>query len=116
MTRLILAMFLSLSLPHLAAAHSPLLSSSPADGEAVAAAPDALKMRFKGRARLVRFTLSGEAAGDIALGRDHLMIESQTHSITLPNLAADDYQVRWRAMSADGHVIKGGLSFTIHGK
>ena len=38
MTRLILAMFFSLSLPHLAAAHSPLLSSSPADGEAVAAA------------------------------------------------------------------------------
>ena len=43
-------------------------------------------MRFKGRARLIRFTLSGEAAGDIALGGDHLMIESQTHSIRFPTL------------------------------
>lgn len=113
MTRLILALFMFLSLPHLAAAHSPLLSSSPADGAAVAAAPDAFTMRFKGMARLVRFSLSGEVAGEIALGKDHLMIESQTHSIALPDLADDDYEVRWRAMSADGHVIKGGLSFTI---
>ena len=104
-------LFLLLSLP--ASAHSPLLSSNPADGASVTAAPEAFKMRFKGMARLVRFTLSGETSGDIELGKGHLMVEAQEHTIRLPALGADGYEVRWRAMSADGHVIKGGLSFTI---
>ena len=104
-------LFLLIALP--ASAHSPLLSSSPADGASVTAAPEAFKMRFKGMARLVRFTLAGEISGDIELGKDHLMVEAQEHTIRLPVLGADGYEVRWRAMSADGHVIKGGLSFTI---
>lgn len=93
--------------------HSPLLSSSPTDGASVTALPEAFEMRFKDTARLVRFTLSGEAAGDIELGGDHLMVEAQDHRIKLPILAADAYEVRWRAMSADGHIIKGGLTFDI---
>ena len=103
--------FLLLSAP--VSAHSPLLSSSPADGASVTAVPDVFEMRFKGTARLVRFTLSGETAGDIDLGKDHLMVEAREHTVRLPVLGADAYQVRWRAMSADGHIIKGGLSFTI---
>ena len=113
MTRLILALFLLVSLPQLAAAHSPLISSSPQDGASVTTAPETVAMRFKGEARLVRFALSGKAAGEIELGKGHLMIKAQNHSIALPELAADEYEVRWRAMSADGHVIKGDLSFIV---
>lgn len=113
MTRLIFTLFLLLSGPSSVFAHSPLLSSSPEDGASVTAVPEAFEMRFKGTARLVRFTLSGEAAGEIELGKAHLMVEAQDHTVLLPQLGADAYEVRWRAMSADGHIIKGSLSFTI---
>ena len=96
-----------------AAAHSPLISSSPADGDVLAAAPQAIEMKFRGTARLVRLALTGAQSGEVALSGEHLMVEKHRHTIALPAIAADEYEVRWRALSADGHVVKGSFSFTV---
>ena len=95
-----------------AAAHSPLVSSSPADGDVLAAAPQAIEMQFRGTARLVRVALTGAQSGEVALSEEHLMVEKHRHTVVLPAIAADEYEVRWRALSADGHVVKGSFSFT----
>ena len=96
-----------------AAAHSPLISSSPADGDVLAAAPQAIEMKFRGTARLLRLALTGAQSGEVALSEEHLMVEKHRHTIALPAIAADEYEVRWRALSADGHVVKGDFSFTV---
>ena len=94
-----------------AAAHSPLISSSPADGDVLAAAPQAIEMKFRGTARLVRLVLTGAQSGEVTLSEEHLMVEKHRHTVALPAITADEYEVRWRALSADGHVVKGSFSF-----
>ncbi len=96
-----------------AAAHSPLTSSSPADGDVLAAAPQAIKMKFRSTARLVRLALTGAQSGDVTLSEEHLMVEKHRHTVALPAIVADEYEVRWRALSADGHLVKGSFSFTV---
>ena len=95
------------------AAHSPLISSSPADGDVLAAAPQAIKMKFRSTARLVRLALTGAQSGEVTLSEEHLMVEKHRHKVALPAIAADEYEVRWRALSADGHLVKGSFSFTV---
>ena len=96
-----------------AAAHSPLISSSPADGDVLAAAPQAIEMKFRGTARLVRLVLTGAQSGEVTLSEQHLMVEKHRHTVALPAITADEYEVRWRALSADGHVVKGSFSFIV---
>lgn len=96
-----------------AAAHSPLISSSPADGDVLAAAPQAIEMKFRGTARLVRLVLTGAQSGEVTLSEQHLMVEKHRHTVSLPAITADEYEVRWRALSADGHVVKGSFSFIV---
>ena len=95
------------------AAHSPLISSSPADGDVLAAAPQVIKMKFRGTARIVRLALTGAQSGEVTLSEEHLMVEKHRHTVALPAIAADEYEVRWRALSADGHLVKGSFSFTV---
>ncbi|MCH1475861.1 MAG: copper resistance protein CopC [Alphaproteobacteria bacterium] len=99
-----------------AAAHSPLISSSPADGDVLAAAPQAIEMKFRGTARLVRLVLTGAQSGEVTLSEQHLMVEKHRHTVALPAITADEYEVRWRALSADGHVVKGSFSFIVSAK
>ena len=108
------AVVLSVSLQALpAAAHSPLISSSPADGDVLAAVPNAIEIKFRGMARLVRLALTGAQSGEVTLSEEHLMVEKHSHTVALPAIAADEYEVRWRALSADGHLVKGSFSFTV---
>lgn len=109
-----LVLALSISLSALAAhAHSPLSSTSPADDAVVAAAPDAIEMDFRGKARLIRFTLTGAGGDEVVLGKDHLMVEASHHRVVLPPIGAGEFIAKWRAMSEDGHVLKGGFSFRV---
>jgi methionine-rich copper-binding protein CopC len=95
-------------------AHSPLIAVTPVDGARLATAPQTIEMQFRDPSRLIRFTLAAEADGaSVALDDSHLMIEAVDHTVSLPVLAAGDYTANWRAMGADGHVIRGRFSFTI---
>jgi methionine-rich copper-binding protein CopC len=49
------------------------------------------------------------------LESDALLQESATHTIKLPLLKAGVYKINWRALSEDGHVIKGESAFQITG-
>ena len=117
MTRISLITFITgLLLAASAVAHSPLQSVTPSDGAVLTAAPEAIEMRFRGGARLIRFQLVNDADGTkVGLGESHLMVESDEHRIILPPLPVGDFTVSWRALSEDGHVIKGGFSFSVTG-
>ena len=105
---------LGLFLSSAATAHSPLIAVTPEDGARLPVPPAAIDMRFRDPSSLIRFALVGEGDGaDIVLGDDHLMAKSADHTVTLPALAAGRYTASWRAMSQDGHVIKGRFSFNV---
>ena len=116
MARFFLSLITALFMSVAAQAHSPLIGLTPSDGAVLSAAPEAIEMRFRGAARLIRFQLVNDGDGaKIGLGESHLMVESDEHRIILPPLPAGDFTVSWRALSEDGHVIKGGFSFSVTG-
>ena len=120
-----------LLIPSIAFAHSPLSSISPAADAVLDTAPTVIEMTFKSPAKLIKLelfkvndeakdsllsSLFGNDNGDeVNLESDALMQESATHTIKLPLLKAGVYKINWRALSEDGHVIKGESAFQITG-
>jgi methionine-rich copper-binding protein CopC len=102
-------------LPLTAVAHAKLLSTSPAAGAQVEAAPKALTLKFNEAVQLAVLKLSGEGK-DIPLAVDRGASAAAQVTVALPVLAAGTYQVQWSAITADdGHVVKGTFSFVVAG-
>ena len=123
---------LCLLFPLSALAHSPLSNVSPEDGTKLDDAPSEISMVFKSPAKLIKLELLKEQAsakksllgglfgndgGEVVpLPNAVLMEMSDTHVIPLHKITGGDYQVKWRAMGEDGHVIKGDFAFTVDKK
>lgn len=96
-----------------ASAHDELLGSTPENGQVLETAPTAVELEFSndiiemGTAVIV-VDAEGEelAAGEPA-------VAGRTVTAALPDLADGEYQVRWRAVSADGHPIEGTIDFGV---
>lgn len=99
-------------------AHLELVESTPAAGEELARAPDALRLRFTQPVQLafseVRLSGPGGAVevGALALAADSGQVLVAPISGTL---APGDYTVRWRVAGADGHPISGEYTFRVGG-
>ena len=120
-----------LLIPSIAFAHSPLSSISPAADAVLDTAPTVIEMTFKSPAKLIKLelfkvnaeakdslfsSLFGNDNGDeVNLDSDALLQESATHTIILPLLEAGVYKINWRALSEDGHIMKGESVFQITG-
>lgn len=86
-------------------------------------------MVFKSPAKLIKLELLKEQASEkksllgslfgndggeaVPLPNAVLMETSETHVIPLPEITSGGYQVKWRAMGEDGHVIKGEFGFAV---
>ena len=125
----VILILLCLLFPLSALAHSPLSNVSPEDGTKLDDAPSEISMVFKSPAKLIKLELLKEQAsakksllgglfgndgGEVVLLPNAVLMEmSDTHVIPLPKITGGDYQVKWRAMGEDGHVIKGDFAFTV---
>ena len=125
----VISILLCLLFPLSALAHSPLSNISPGDGAKLEDAPTEISMVFKSPAKLIKLellkeqattkrsllgTLFGNDGGEVVpLPTAVLMEASETHVIPMPKITSGDYQVKWRAMGEDGHVIKGDFAFTV---
>ena len=110
-------------------AHSPLNLITPKNNEILSQAPEKITMIFKSEAKLIKITLEKQKntkqasmisnffskgnGENIKIKENALMQISKKHSIDLPKLTSGKYLFHWRAMSEDGHVIKGNLKFNI---
>jgi methionine-rich copper-binding protein CopC len=96
----------------IAAAHTHLLRSVPADGQALARAPTSVVLTFSEAARLTAAWIEKGAEPRSRLGP---LPETAAVQVTLalPALAPGTYVVSWRAASADGHVMPGRIRFTV---
>ncbi len=95
-----------------AAAHSPLDTANPTDGQIVAEAPKELTLAFKGNIRLTRVTITGaDLKRDLSL--DGFAGFLSDYAIPLPTLGQGSFQIEWRGLGDDGHPMKGTLSFVV---
>ena len=115
--------------PIAAIAHSPIAYVLPQDGAVINKSPETLEIVFTGPSKLIKVSLQKFApeanksllgsllgAGEgvnIALDGEFLMQEGKRHLISIPSLEEGNYQTSWRAISEDGHTIKGESSFII---
>ena len=115
-------------IPVTAFGHSPVAYVLPQDGSVIKKAPDEMEIVFTGPSKLIKLTLQKFASNEkksfigslltdegetVALSGDYLMKENKRHLIALPPLDEGTYQTNWRALSEDGHTIKGEFSFEV---
>ena len=115
-----------------ATAHSPVAFVVPKDGSIIKTAPEKMEIVFTAAAKLIKVEFSkvtsnqkkslisgllgNEALTPIKLNKDHLMRELRLHVISLPKLDDGIYKTAWRALSEDGHAIKGEFMFEVSPK
>ena len=134
MFKILFAFFILFIFPIMTLAHSPLEQANPTDGAVLTIPPTDYKILFKSPAKLIKFevlkkgqnakkkasllkTIFKKTDGKLLkLNHKPSLVFSKSHSIKLPNIKNGSYEVHWRAMGQDGHVLKGILTFEIKGK
>ena len=102
----------ALIFPLAALAHAKCLSTSPAAGAELAAAPKELTLDFNESVQLAVLKLSS-AGKEISVPHDSGASASHV-VVPLPALSPGTYLVRWSALTVDdGHVVKGAFQFVI---
>ena len=99
--------------------HSALLSSTPKADAILSAAPASITLKFnedilelKGK-QISTVSLASVAGRKIALKKPRITANILTARISPPILKAGKYRISYRVVSADGHVITGGYTFTV---
>ena len=134
MFKILFTFFMLVISPIIAFAHSPLEQANPIDGAVLTLPPTEYKILFKSPAKLIKFKIFQKGQNTkkktsfltnifkktdgklLKLNHKPSLVLSKSHSITLPNIKYGSYEVHWRAMGKDGHVLKGILTFEIKGK
>ena len=134
MFRRLFAVFALVIFPLMALAHSPLEKAIPTNGAVLETPPTEYKMLFKSPAKLIKFDIFQKDENDnkkssllkslfknsngklIEINFKPSLVLSESHLIKLPKINYGSYEVRWRAVGEDGHVLKGILTFEIKGK
>jgi methionine-rich copper-binding protein CopC len=108
-----LVLIVALCATAVALGHARLVNSSPTDGATLAVAPQTLDLQFSEAAQLAVLKLIADGIPvPVQLTPDQK--PTKLFSIALPALKPGLYRVEWTALAADdGHVTKGGFSFTI---
>lgn len=97
-----------------ASAHDAVTGTSPADGQNLDSAPDAIEISFTDTPlSLGSEILVEDAQGtDWTTGEVEIAGNSATQSIS-PDVPAGEYTVTWRVVSSDSHPIEGTFGFTV---
>lgn len=99
--------------PMAASAHSSVDSGTPRDGETLAKAPDLVRLNFGDAMRITVLKLVGPD-GEVPLIRTDGMKPVKTLEARPDGgMTPGAYEIEWRGMGADGHVMEGTVDFSI---
>ncbi len=107
--------------PPRAAAHAIVLESVPARDAVLNRAPERVVLRFNSKIekRLSRTTLAtgSGAPVPVAIATDGPDADAQPDRLVVPlrPLPPGSYVLRYKVLSADGHITEGALRFTVTG-
>jgi len=95
-----------------AQAHTHLKSAVPAEGSTVTASPEHIALVFSESARVTALTLQKDGEQEQKLAPLPTEASAQI-TVPIPKLAPGKYQVSWRVVSGDNHIMSGKLHFTV---
>jgi copper transport protein len=111
---LVLASLVALAVPAAASAHATLERTSPAFGTRVERSPKAVRLSFDQSVDALPNAIRVYSAhGAILSGATVASADRRTISAPVRTLRRGGYTVRWRAVSADGHVVSGVFTFGV---
>ena len=93
-------------------AHSKLISTFPAEGAIRVESTDQLALHFNKPLTLISVTLVGSERGVIETDFKRSVQSDTEFKTSIPVLKPDQYQVDWKALGGDGHLMKGTFGFT----
>jgi methionine-rich copper-binding protein CopC len=93
-------------------AHTHLVKAVPANGSTISASPPNFVLTFAEPAKLTVLSLQKDAEPAKKIGPLPATPATEI-SVPAPQLIAGKYVLSWRAVSDDGHVMPGKLSFTV---
>lgn len=97
-----------------ASAHAVLVSSDPADGARVASAPAAVRLTFDEAVTVPPDAAVVLSSTGARVGGGGVRLEGRTLVVPLRAVVpAGVYQVSWRVVSADSHVVSGSIRFGV---
>jgi copper transport protein len=112
--RLLAAALVALAFPAAASAHATLTKTSPAYGHRVGKSPEVVRLTFDQSVDALPDAVHVyDAKGRLLSGRTRTSADRRTLATPVPRLARGGYTVRWRAVSADGHVVSGVFTFGV---
>ncbi|HEY7643161.1 MAG TPA: copper resistance CopC family protein [Steroidobacteraceae bacterium] len=98
-----------------AAAHTTLESSSPPSGATLDQSPPVIEMKFHHPVSLTSVVV-------VDAGKTERKLEFAPHAsaaefkVSNPQLAAGHNEIKWKALSQDGHVVSGSLTYEVGAK
>ena len=113
MTHRLAALAACLLLPPLAGAHAHLEGAVPADGSIISAAPAELVLRFSEPARLTSLSMSRTGTPEPVKFGSLPTVTGAEIRLPAPALLPGSYELRYRVLSADGHIVSGTIHFAI---
>jgi methionine-rich copper-binding protein CopC len=96
-----------------ALAHSELSASVPADGSRLSAGPAEIVLRFNEMVQLTALTLTDGEGRRLRLSLPRDTTPRAMERIAAPPLAPGAWRLEWRAISADGHPVRGTVRFAV---
>jgi methionine-rich copper-binding protein CopC len=109
----IAALGAALLFPLLAAAHAHLESAQPAEGSVITALPDQFVLRFSEPAQLTSLSLLKAGVREPQKIASTPAPASTQINIPAPRLEPGSYELQYRVLSADGHIMSGSVHFKI---
>lgn len=100
----------------IAAGHTGLDSSIPADGAMLMESPKTVELDFTADVNLTKFEVVNKMSGAaVEVEFTPSATASSYFSVPVAELAKGHYQVNWALLGGDGHQMTGSFDFMVHG-
>lgn len=112
MNRRLLLSIALLSVSFAASAHTALKSAKPADGAVLDRSPASIEITFEHAVQMTSVTVVADKAAERKLTFTPTT-GGTVITVDKPELAAGHNEIHWKALSKDGHVVNGKLTYTV---
>jgi methionine-rich copper-binding protein CopC len=112
MKRRLLICIALLSTAFAAGAHTAIKAAKPADGAVLDRSPASIEMTFEHAVQMTSVSVVAEHAAERKLTFAPTTSSTQ-FTVENPALAAGHNEVHWKALSKDGHVVTGKLTYVV---
>jgi len=90
-----------------------MIGTSPPDGAVIAQSPGTIAFEFKISVRLTKVTIQADDQLPKNIDLSSNKSFAKELSLSPPALGPGSYEVEWRGMAEDGHVMRGSFSFSV---